>query len=203
MPRLSWLVKLYGNLTYVRMRPAAIALNYSVKDIRHDVRQIIYNNNNNNISWKIAIEQTSVGLAHAYPNNMDNMVMWQHYNLIGLHLHKYSVVDHGIATVCNLAMILIQWSLSEWTYENRHKFCRAVEQVDTRQARLAQTGRASQQRGQAERLSEPQQSQYASLRRWVGGCKGSLLLFMLKYHDATKCVIKNNAIFEKFNAMYN
>ena len=42
MPRLSWLVKLYGNLTYVRMRPAAIALNYSVKDIRHDVRQIIY-----------------------------------------------------------------------------------------------------------------------------------------------------------------
>ena len=41
MPRLSWLVKLYGNLTYVRMRPAAIALNYSVKDIRHDVRQII------------------------------------------------------------------------------------------------------------------------------------------------------------------
>ena len=43
-PRLSWLVKLYGNLTYVRMRPAAIELNYSVKDIRHDVRQIIYNN---------------------------------------------------------------------------------------------------------------------------------------------------------------
>ena len=42
MPRLSWLVKLYGNLTYVRMRPAAIALNYSIKDIRHDVRQIIY-----------------------------------------------------------------------------------------------------------------------------------------------------------------
>ena len=40
MPRLSWLVKLYGNLTYVRMRPAAIALNYSVKDIRHDVRRI-------------------------------------------------------------------------------------------------------------------------------------------------------------------
>ena len=41
MPRLSWLLKLYGNLTCVRMRPAAIALNYSVKDIRHDVRQII------------------------------------------------------------------------------------------------------------------------------------------------------------------
>ena len=29
--------KLYENLTYVRMRPAAIALNYSVKDIRNDV----------------------------------------------------------------------------------------------------------------------------------------------------------------------
>ena len=38
---MAGLVKLYGNLTYVRMRPAAIALNYSVKDIRHDVRQII------------------------------------------------------------------------------------------------------------------------------------------------------------------
>ena len=43
-PRLSWLVKLYGNLIYVCMQPAAIALNYSVKDIRHDVQQIIYNN---------------------------------------------------------------------------------------------------------------------------------------------------------------
>ena len=52
MPRLDWLVKLYENLTYVRMRPAAIALNYSVKDIRNDV-----------------IEQTSVGLAHARPND--------------------------------------------------------------------------------------------------------------------------------------
>ena len=49
MPRLSWFVKLYENLTYVHMRPVAIALNYSVKGIRNDVRQII--------------EQTSVGLA--------------------------------------------------------------------------------------------------------------------------------------------
>jgi len=40
--RLSWLVKLYENLTYVRMQPAAIALNYSVKDIWNNVRQIIY-----------------------------------------------------------------------------------------------------------------------------------------------------------------
>ena len=26
----------------LRIRPAAIALNYSIKDIRHDIRQIIY-----------------------------------------------------------------------------------------------------------------------------------------------------------------
>ena len=39
--RLSWLVRLYKNLTYVRMQPAAIVLNYSVKDIWNDVRQII------------------------------------------------------------------------------------------------------------------------------------------------------------------
>ena len=30
--RLSWLVKLYENLTYIYMRPTAITLNYSVKD---------------------------------------------------------------------------------------------------------------------------------------------------------------------------
>ena len=40
-PRLSWLAKLYENLTYVRMQPAAIALNFSFKDIRNDVRQIM------------------------------------------------------------------------------------------------------------------------------------------------------------------
>ena len=45
------------------MRPTAIALNYSVKNIRNDVRQII-------IIWKIAIQLTSVGLAHARPNHM-------------------------------------------------------------------------------------------------------------------------------------
>ena len=47
MPRLSWLVELYENLTYVRMQPTAIVLNYSVKDIWHDVRQIIYMKNRN------------------------------------------------------------------------------------------------------------------------------------------------------------
>ena len=43
----------YGNLTYVRMQPAAIALNYSVKDIRHDVRQIIYHEKSqlNRLVW--------------------------------------------------------------------------------------------------------------------------------------------------------
>ena len=45
------------------MRPAAIVLNYSVKDIRNDVCQIIYI-----YIWRIAIEQTSVGLAHGHPN---------------------------------------------------------------------------------------------------------------------------------------
>ena len=44
------------------MHPTAIALNYSIKDIRNDVRQ-----NNNNI-LKIAIEHTSVGLAYVRPN---------------------------------------------------------------------------------------------------------------------------------------
>ena len=45
------------------MQPAAIALNYSVKNIRNDVRQkiIIY-------IRKIAIELTSVGLTHACLN---------------------------------------------------------------------------------------------------------------------------------------
>ena len=42
MPKLSLLLKLYENLTCARMRPAAISLNYSIKDIRHDARQIIY-----------------------------------------------------------------------------------------------------------------------------------------------------------------
>ena len=56
MPRLSWLVKVVRN-SYLRPH----ALNYSVKDIRHDVRQY----------RKIAFEQTSVGLAHARPNYED------------------------------------------------------------------------------------------------------------------------------------
>ena len=46
------------------MQPVAITLNYSVKDVWNDVQQIIYNKN----IWKIAIEHTSVGLAHACPN---------------------------------------------------------------------------------------------------------------------------------------
>ena len=32
---------LYENLTYVRVRPAATALNYSIENIRNDVRQKI------------------------------------------------------------------------------------------------------------------------------------------------------------------
>ena len=43
------------------MRPAAIALNYSVKNIWNDVQHMIH-------TEKSAIQLTSVGLAHARPN---------------------------------------------------------------------------------------------------------------------------------------
>ena len=43
------------------MRPAAITLNYSVKNIQNDIHQILY-------VGKIVIQLTSVGLAHAHPN---------------------------------------------------------------------------------------------------------------------------------------
>ena len=43
----SWLVKLNKKLTYVRMRPAAIALNYSVKD-NYMERRTPDNNKNRN-----------------------------------------------------------------------------------------------------------------------------------------------------------
>ena len=66
---------------YVCMRLAAIALNYSVKDIRHDVRQIIIKIIII-LSWKIAIEQTSVGLAHARPNYL--VCLLKHQWRIGL-----------------------------------------------------------------------------------------------------------------------
>ena len=65
------------------MRPAAITLNYSVKDIRHDVQQIIYIIHIR--IWKIAIEQTSVGLTHACPNYCKFMYIcvrnWDNYEL--------------------------------------------------------------------------------------------------------------------------
>ena len=61
-PRSSWLVKLYGNLTYVRM----LARGYCVK-LQHQGYTARRTTDNNNISWKIAIEQTSVGLTHALP----------------------------------------------------------------------------------------------------------------------------------------
>ena len=52
------------------MQPVPIVLNYSLKGIRNDVRQkiimIIH------IS-KIAIEHTSVGLAHARPNKLSSL----------------------------------------------------------------------------------------------------------------------------------
>ena len=65
------------------MRPAAITLNYSVKDIRHDVQQIIYIIHIR--IWKIAIEQTSVGLTHTRPNYCKFMYIcvrnWDNYEL--------------------------------------------------------------------------------------------------------------------------
>ena len=64
MPSLSWLVKLYENLTYVRMQPAAIRLNYSVKDIRSDVCQIIYTSPKKFSEGK----QVHVGMEASKPN---------------------------------------------------------------------------------------------------------------------------------------
>ena len=58
-----------------RMWPAAIPLNYSVKNIQNDVQQKI-------IIWKIAREHTSVGLAHARPN---------YHNLYVLTLIQYHI----------------------------------------------------------------------------------------------------------------
>ena len=46
-----------------RLRLAAIPLNYRVKNIRNNVCQIIYI-----YIYKITIQLTSVGLAHAHPN---------------------------------------------------------------------------------------------------------------------------------------
>ena len=62
MLRVSWLVKLYENLTYVHMRPAAVALKLQRQRYteQHTPDNILY-------ILKIAIEQTSVGLTHARP----------------------------------------------------------------------------------------------------------------------------------------
>ena len=67
MPRLSWLVKLYENLTYVCMRPRG----YRVKLQRQGYTERRTPDNNTYIHiyiWKNAIEQTSAGLAHTRPN---------------------------------------------------------------------------------------------------------------------------------------
>ena len=45
----------------------SLPLNYGVKDIRNDIRQIIITKNIYIYTWKIAIKQTSVGLAHTRP----------------------------------------------------------------------------------------------------------------------------------------
>ena len=62
-PRLSWLVESYGDVTHA-------ARGYRVKLQRqgYTARRTTDNIYLYNISWKIAIEQTSVGLAHTRPN---------------------------------------------------------------------------------------------------------------------------------------
>ena len=60
--------RLQTNLTVPTCR--AVALNYSVRNMRNDVRQIIIIKIiiiMNNIIWKISIQLTSVGLAYAHP----------------------------------------------------------------------------------------------------------------------------------------
>ena len=74
----SWLPGCTKILLMVRMRPAAIALNFSIKNIQNDIRQII---------MKISIQLTSVGLAYARPimyiylweNQLSYIYMWQSY----------------------------------------------------------------------------------------------------------------------------
>ena len=62
---------------------AAIALNYSVKNIWNDVRQIIY-------IWKITIQLTSVGLAHTHPNYLT----WAVVKLIAIAVMPLSIILH-------------------------------------------------------------------------------------------------------------
>ena len=72
-----WVSSCTKILLTLRMRPAPIALNYSVKHIQNDVRQkivhiYIY-------IWKIAIQHTSVGLAHACPNYTLCSTLWHYF----------------------------------------------------------------------------------------------------------------------------
>ena len=74
-PRLSWQVKSYGNLMHaacgyrVKLRRQGYTARCTTDDI------YLY------ISWKIAVEQTSVGLAHACPNwastSSSEAIMWR------------------------------------------------------------------------------------------------------------------------------
>ena len=67
------------------MRPTANVLNYSVKNVRNDVWQktMIY-------IWKIAIELSSVGLAHAWPNDVNSEALYMYaYMRVGVsHISK-------------------------------------------------------------------------------------------------------------------
>ena len=69
------------------MRPAAIALNYNVKDIQTYARIYIY------IYVKITIKQTSVGLAHAHSNYISSITAPQdaHKRLVMQVAHCFTI----------------------------------------------------------------------------------------------------------------
>ena len=56
------------NLTYVRMRPAAITLKYSVTNTQNNIQRTIHTHILHIYQRKSAIHLTSVGLTHARPN---------------------------------------------------------------------------------------------------------------------------------------
>ena len=128
-PRLSWLVKLYENLTYARMRPMAIALNDSVKDIRNDVHQIMI------YIWKIAIDQTSVGLTLAHPNYQSRTHKLKKLDFIHeIAFHYLRIEKHGyhIYWFCNFVTKRVRYKVQGWSgsstrYSCQMKHCDTVE----------------------------------------------------------------------------
>ena len=83
-------------LLAVRTPSAAIALNYSVDNIRNDVRHI----------WKIPIRLTSVGLAHARPNYG---MRWDRKHPAGLcHIQGSEHIKWRMITTLNRKLLEMQ-----------------------------------------------------------------------------------------------